>query len=65
VVLVPVGQDDPPDAFLILYKIGDIRYNEIDSEHFLVRKLESRIDDKDVVAVLEHEHVFPDFPESA
>ncbi len=65
VVLVTVREDDAADLSDTLLQPLDVRDHEVDAEHLLLRKHQSGVDDHDVVAPAEREHVAPDLAESA
>ncbi len=60
VVLMAVRQQDAADARRVLFKIADVRYDEVDAEHVFVREAEPAVDHDYVVAVLEHGYVLAD-----
>ncbi len=60
VILMPVGQDDAPDAADAVLQPADVRDHEVDAEHLLLRKHQPGVDDHDVVAVRDRHHVSPD-----
>ncbi len=64
-VLVAVGDDDADNLVFSLFKIGDIRDDEVDAEHLVVGKHETAVDDEDGVLVLEGVHVLAHFPQAA
>ena len=64
VVLVRVGYEKAAHVFAALPEVGDVRNDEVDAEHLLVREHEPRIDDEDVVPDLEREHVLSDFTDA-
>ena len=65
VVLVGVSDEERPDVGAVLLEIGDIRHDEVDPEHLLVREHQPAVDDDDVVAVLEDVHVLADLAHPA
>ena len=64
-VLMSVGQHKSAYAVFVVYKIGRIRYNEIDSRHIGRRKRKTGVDNNYVFTVFEYGHVFPDFSYAA
>ena len=62
-VLMPMRQDEPADLFRIRFQIADIRIDNIYPVHTLIWKTHAGIDNNDIIAVLKHRHVFPDFSE--
>jgi hypothetical protein len=47
---------------LVVLQIRDIGNHEIDAQHLLVGELESRIDDEQILPVLQDMHVLADLP---
>ena len=65
VVLVAVGQDDATDLPNSVEQPLDVGDHQVDAEHLLLRKHQPGVDDHDVVAPAEREHVATDLAESA
>ena len=63
VVLVAVGEHDAADIADALLQPRDVRDHEVDAEHLLLREHEPGVDDHDVVAAAEREHVAADLSE--
>ena len=59
-----VREDDAAHLLLVLLQIGDVGDDEIDAQHLLVREHEARVDDDDVVALFEREHVLADLADT-
>ncbi len=64
-ILVSVGDQERADLGRVLPQVGDVRNDEVDAEHLLVREHEPAVDDDDVVAVLEDVHVLADLPHAS
>ena len=65
VVLVPVGEHDAADVADALLQPRDVRDHQVDTEHLLLREHQAGVDDHDVVAAAEREHVATDLAEPA
>ena len=65
VVFVAVRQKDAADLILVLDKIGDVGEHEVDARHLLGRENDARVDDDDVVPVLDGGHVLADLADTA
>ena len=65
VVLVSVGEEDAPDAVLVLDEIGEVGDHHVDAVHVVVGKAHAHVDHDDVPAVLVDGHVLADLIESA
>ena len=64
-ILMAMRQHDGRDLVLVLEQIGDIRDDEIDAEHIVIREHEPRVDHEDLVIHLDDGHVLADFSEPA
>src|SRR3990172_2673869 len=60
-----MGDEEGLDVGLLVPEIGDVGDDEIDAEHLLVGEHQAAVDDDDVVAVLEDEHVLADLAHPA
>ena len=65
VVLVPVGDEEPPDPPLVFHQIGHIGDHQIDPVHVPVREAHAAVDDDHLAAVLIDRHVLSDLIETA
>jgi len=65
VVFVAVRKEDAEYLFFRLHQVGDVRQDEVDAGHVLLRKHQAGIDDQDLVVPLEGPHVDADLPETA
>jgi hypothetical protein len=65
VVLVPVGNDDAPDAVELVPQVGHVGDHEVDAEHLVLGEHHAGVDGDDVVAGLDHHHVAADLAEAA
>ena len=65
VVLVAVREHDPADVGDALLQPRDVRDHEVDAEHLLLREHQPGVDDHDVVAAAQREHVAADLAEAA
>ena len=65
VILMSVRQDDRLHHVLVFDQIGDVRNNEVDAEHVLLREHEPGVDDDDLVVHADGGHVLSDFAKSA
>ena len=64
-ILMAVRQHNALDFIGIADKIGDIRDDEVDSQHVVVGEAETAVDDEHAVAVFEHGQVLSDFVKPA
>jgi hypothetical protein len=60
VVLVAVGEHDGANLVAILGEVGDVGYNDIDTEELLFRKHQAGIDHDDVIVPTQGEAVHPE-----
>ena len=60
VVLVSVGDKDAADAVAVLHHIGEVRDDDVDAQHGLIREGQAAVDDEHIVAALVDGHVFSD-----
>ena len=65
VVLVTVRQHDAADARRTLEQPRDVGNDQVDTEHLLLGEHKPGVDDHDVVAARDGEHVAADLPETA
>ena len=65
VVFVAVGEENTPDFFPVLHQVADVRDDHVDAIHIVVREAHAAVHYDQVVAVLEHGHVFPDLVQTA
>ncbi len=65
VILVPMGEDDAPDAGLVLHKVGDVGDNGVDTVHIVVGEADAAVHHHNVLPVLVDVHVFADLVETA
>ena len=64
-VLVTVGQDKPHDAVAVLEDVGHVREDDVDAGKGLVGESDAAVDDEDLIALFEHEHVLADLQRAA
>ena len=64
-VLVAVGDNDTAEAVLVLLKIGEVRYYQINARHVLVRECKSAVNDEHIIAALVNVEVLADLVKSA
>ena len=64
-VLVAVGEEYAGDLLLTLQEIGDVRQDQVDAGHVLLRKHEPRVDDDELLLPFERPHVDADLAEAA
>ena len=64
-VLMPVGDKDAAHLFAVLHKVGHIRYNEIDTEHIVIRKAHAAIYNYNIVAPFKQGYVLSYLLQSA
>ena len=64
-VLVAMRQHDGLDLVTVLEEIRDVRNDEVDAEHVLLREHQPRIDEQDLVLVTHDRHVLSDFAKAA
>ena len=60
-VLVAVGYNNTPDLFGVLFDIGEIGNNQVDTRHILIGKRKTAVDDEHIVAVFIERHILSDF----
>ena len=65
VVFVPVGEDDASYSVQPGREVRDIRDNQVDPEHLVLRKHYPAVDDDNIVIVFDDQHVPADFTKSA
>jgi hypothetical protein len=65
VVFVRMGHEDPPDVLAVLYEIGEIGNDDVDTQHFLIRKAETAVNHNDVVILPDYAAVLADLAYSA
>ena len=56
-VLVSVCDEYAAYLVRVVYQVGYIRYDEVDTWHIIVGESHATVDDDDVVTVLEHGHI--------
>ena len=64
-VHVSVHEDESADAVEFPVEVADIRNDEVDARHGLIRELDADIKDENVVFVFEHVAVLADFAQTA
>ena len=57
-IFVAVGNNEGANTIFVLFKIGSIADYIIDTRHISIRKLNTGINNKDVVVVLIQQHIF-------
>ena len=62
---MPVREEDAADLVLVLNEIGDVGEDEVDARHLFGREDDARVDDDDVVPVLDGGHVLADLADAA
>ena len=65
VVFVAVGEENTSDFFPVLHQVADVRDDHVDAIHIVVREAHAAVHYDQVIAVLEHGHVFPDLVQTA
>ena len=65
VILMPMGQNDRLQLVTTLHQVARVRQNQVNPQHFAVRKHDPAVDCDDGVLVFEGHHVFADFAKSA
>jgi len=65
VIFVAVGEDNAADMLAILFEIGHVGDDEVDAKKFGVGKHHAGVDDEDVVAKAQDQHVHAKFAETA
>ena len=65
VVLVSVRQDDRAQRARRVAQVAEVRQHEVDAEHLVARKAETRIDQDPLAVLLDHGHVLADLAETA
>ena len=64
-VFVAVSDHDADDLRRIFDQITEIRYDHIDTIHFVFRKGHSAVDDQYLLFIFQHGQIFSDLVESA
>ena len=64
-ILVPVRNHNGANFFFIFDEIAEIRDDDVDPRHVVLRKRHPRIQDDDILAVANRRHIFSDFSESS
>ena len=64
-VLVRVREHDATQLRPVLLEVRDVRDDEVDAQHLLVREHQARVDDDHVVALLDGHHVLADLADTA
>ena len=64
-ILVAVGEKNSSDFLPILHQVADVRNDHVDAIHIVVREAHAAVHYDQVVAVLEHGHIFPDLVQTA
>ena len=65
VVLMSVRDDNTANLVLVTAQVGNVRNDQVDAQHLIIRERQTAVDDKDVLSVLNHRHVLTDLIESA
>ena len=65
VVFMRVGQNDGAHHALVLFQVGDVGNDDIHAEQFLLGEHEARVNDDDVVAGAQGEHVHSELAQPA
>ena len=65
VILMPVGKQDRPELFPILFQVFHIRDDIIDPQHVVFREHEAAVNHDHIVAVFHYRHVLADFSDPA
>jgi len=64
VIFVAVGEDNAADVLAILFEVGHVGDDQVDAEKFGVGKHHAGVDDEDVVAKTQDQHVHAKFAET-
>ena len=62
-ILMTVGDHNSPYLILIFKKIGYVRYDKIDPQHFILRECKSTVKYNNVISITDNGHVLADFTE--
>ena len=65
VILMSVRQDDCLDLVPVFDQIGNIRNNEVDAEHILLREHEPGVHNENLIIHTDGSHVLSDFAKTA
>ena len=65
VVFMPVGDQDGAHPVRVFQQIGNVWDDEVYSQQVLSGKLDSAVNDDNVVTALQGHHIFTDFPQTA
>ena len=60
-----VGDDDAFDLVLVAFHIGEVRDDDVDTEHLRFRERETAVEDDHIAIILEQGHVLADLVETA
>ena len=61
-VLMAVREHNGLDFILVFNQIADVRNDEVDAEHILIRKHQTRIDDENFIIHTDYRHILADLP---
>ena len=64
-VFMSMGNKNAVNALLFVREIAGIGDNKIDSKHFIIGEHQPRINNDDIVAVLNDHHILSDFPQAS
>ena len=64
-VLMPVGDEQALDAILVFQHIGEIRYDEIDAEHFFIREDKAAVNQDHIPLAFIQRNILSHFAETA
>ncbi|MNV85223.1 hypothetical protein D3C71_1791590 [compost metagenome] len=64
-VLMTMSQQNPPDFILIINQVADIGNDNVDAEHVLLGKFQTRINYYNVVSILYYVHILADLAHAA
>ena len=64
-VLVPVRDHNRAYFVLVFNQIAEIRNDNINPQHFVIRKCQTRIQHHNIVSITEYRHVFTDLPQTS
>ena len=64
-IFVAMGDDNRLDTMFVVFEIFGIRYYKINSEHLLLGKHYTRVNNNQIVAILNDHHIFADLAQTA
>ncbi len=64
-ILMTMGNDNTAHLRTMTAQIGDVRNDEVNTQHFVIRERQTTVNDKDVLTILDYRHVLANLIETA